>query len=89
MGGGTYLPRMRTSEFLRTDETFIELTGPAPNNWRVVAIPDFASEAGQIIALRIFPVLETEELQARWKNLRLGFEKFWEMRLEMVQFPHK
>jgi hypothetical protein len=79
------LPSDQYKAFLRSHETYVSLEGPDQN--KVLVVPDFASEAGQIIALRVFPVKATSD--RRWKDLEVEFDKYWPEKSGMGQFPHK
>jgi hypothetical protein len=73
------LPRNKYKEILRKAESFLEVRADTDS---VVAYPDYASENGPIIALRIVPGDRRDNKQSR-------FDDYFKAGLEISQYPHQ
>ena len=70
--------------FLRSQKTFLRLDPGTDDTAKpVVAIPDYASEGGRIIALRVFPDLPLAD------GMNKLFQQYWGSRNELDKYQHR
>lgn len=77
------MPTESYKRFLQVQKPFIFVSSKAETRPAVI-MPDFATEGGRLIALRIFPV--SGESSERLKNC---FEEHWRHRSDIHKYPHR